>query len=386
MTIITRCIATIAILLIVGVCAPRRVAAQPMLDDNASGTTYILAFPDTTANRLDSRFPNNKFVDGFSILLYSAVGPNKVRIITGGGTLNVVTLSAGKFLSYAVKYNPIITVSNTVQYSAIHLEAEKPIVVYCFFATKQSCEAWTPIPVEMWGLEYNVAATPGSFVNDIGLAGETAVPLYPKPAPAEFMIIAAYDNTTVDIEDFGRTLVGRDGHPLPGTQRRITLGENQCYQFQSYIDSSKTADSTGSRWPSSDIAGIRIKGDKPIGVISGNTRTARAASESPLGNNVYKNMLMEWLPPSEQLGTEFVYLPTWDSHRPEIGAPAEREGEYVRLYSGDASPLKGYYRQQGFGHVIFISAVTKMNMAELRDVLYDEVRKRHAKIYKHTEP
>ncbi|MEO5929987.1 MAG: hypothetical protein ABIR47_08645, partial [Candidatus Kapaibacterium sp.] len=100
MTIITRCIATIAILLIVGVCAPRRAAAQPMLDDNASGTTYILAFPDTTANRLDSRFPNNKFVDGFSILLYSAVGPNKVRIFGSGGSTTVVTLSAGKFHRY----------------------------------------------------------------------------------------------------------------------------------------------------------------------------------------------------------------------------------------------------------------------------------------------
>ncbi|MEO5929954.1 MAG: T9SS type A sorting domain-containing protein, partial [Candidatus Kapaibacterium sp.] len=256
---------------------------------------------------------------------------------------------------------PVITVSNETQYNIIHLEAEKPIVVYCFFAVKQSCEAWTPIPVEQWGLEYNVAATPGSFVNDIGIAGEVSVPLYPKPAPAEFMIIAAYDNTNVDIEDFGRTLVGRDGHPLPGTQRRITLSANQCYQFQSYIDSSKKADSTGSRWPSSDIAGVRIRGDKPIGVISGNTRTARAAAESPLGNNVYKNMLMEWLPPSEQLGTEFVYLPTWDSHRPGINAPAERGGEYVRVYSRDASPLKGYYRQPG--------AASTVNFSVARDTM-----------------
>ncbi|MDB5034204.1 MAG: Carboxypeptidase, partial [Chlorobi bacterium] len=126
MAITTRCIVTGIIALIAISLASRRAAAQLSLDDNGSGTTYILAFPDTTANKLDSRFPNNKIKEGFSLCLYSAVGPNKVRIITNSGATNIVTLAAGKFLSYDVKTSPVVTVSNAVQYNTIRLEAEKP--------------------------------------------------------------------------------------------------------------------------------------------------------------------------------------------------------------------------------------------------------------------
>jgi GTP-binding protein HflX len=43
--------------------------------------------------------------------------------------------------------------------------------------------------------------------------------------------------------------------------------------------------------------------------------------------------------------------------------------------------LKGYYRQQGLEHVIFISAESKENIAELKKLLYEEVKKKHLMIY-----
>ncbi|MEP7220301.1 MAG: hypothetical protein ABI876_15360, partial [Bacteroidota bacterium] len=131
-----RNIALAAAIFIATVAASVGLRAQSTLDENVAGTTYILAFPDTTAHKLDSRFPNNKVKEGFSLFLYSAVGPNKVKIILGGAT-NVVTLEAGKFLSYDVKTSPVITVTNSIQHNTIRLEAEKPIIVYCFFAVKQ---------------------------------------------------------------------------------------------------------------------------------------------------------------------------------------------------------------------------------------------------------
>lgn len=43
--------------------------------------------------------------------------------------------------------------------------------------------------------------------------------------------------------------------------------------------------------------------------------------------------------------------------------------------------LRGYYRTHGFERVVFVSATTKQNLDELRQVVYDEVRKKHMQIY-----
>lgn len=43
--------------------------------------------------------------------------------------------------------------------------------------------------------------------------------------------------------------------------------------------------------------------------------------------------------------------------------------------------LKGYYRQHGFEHVVFISAQKKENLDELRRALFEVVRKKHITLY-----
>lgn len=43
--------------------------------------------------------------------------------------------------------------------------------------------------------------------------------------------------------------------------------------------------------------------------------------------------------------------------------------------------LRGNYREHGFQHVVFISATKKQNINGLRDLLYDEVKKKHLLIY-----
>ncbi|MBK7650806.1 MAG: GTPase HflX [Flammeovirgaceae bacterium] len=43
--------------------------------------------------------------------------------------------------------------------------------------------------------------------------------------------------------------------------------------------------------------------------------------------------------------------------------------------------LKGYYREHGFDHVVFISAEKKENITELRKMLFEEVKKKHMTIY-----
>lgn len=43
--------------------------------------------------------------------------------------------------------------------------------------------------------------------------------------------------------------------------------------------------------------------------------------------------------------------------------------------------LKGYYRQHGFEHVVFISAEKKENVQELRSILFEAVKRKHLTIY-----
>ena len=43
--------------------------------------------------------------------------------------------------------------------------------------------------------------------------------------------------------------------------------------------------------------------------------------------------------------------------------------------------LKGYYRDHGFEHVVFISATSKVNISELKKLLYEEVKKKHLMMY-----
>jgi GTP-binding protein HflX len=47
----------------------------------------------------------------------------------------------------------------------------------------------------------------------------------------------------------------------------------------------------------------------------------------------------------------------------------------------DLDAMKGYYREKGFEHVIFISAHQRENIDALRNMIYEEVKKKHLKIY-----
>jgi GTP-binding protein HflX len=43
--------------------------------------------------------------------------------------------------------------------------------------------------------------------------------------------------------------------------------------------------------------------------------------------------------------------------------------------------LRGYYNSHGFSRVVFVSATSKKNVEELRQVVYEEVQKKHLQIY-----
>src|SRR6478736_4986482 len=47
----------------------------------------------------------------------------------------------------------------------------------------------------------------------------------------------------------------------------------------------------------------------------------------------------------------------------------------------DLNALQGYYRQHGFENVVFVSAIKKENIQSLRQMIFEEVKKKHLMIY-----
>ncbi len=43
--------------------------------------------------------------------------------------------------------------------------------------------------------------------------------------------------------------------------------------------------------------------------------------------------------------------------------------------------MRGFYRQKGFDHIVFISATERENLQDLKQVLFDQVRKKHMTMY-----
>ncbi len=336
---------------------PHRAGAQtisPPLDPMTAGRLYYIAFPDTTTNRIDPRFPNNRVVPETSLWMYSAVD-NSVTIDDAAGARTVLPLKAGEFKAYKPTLASIVPEINTVVHRATRVQAREPIVLYCYVAGKQYAEAWTPIPVEAWDTKHYAACVSGEIVRDLLSPDEIKLPHLPKPAPAEILVIAAYDSTTVTIT-FPAGL-----RPVGGTPRMmVILNAGDVYQVQSRVDTSIDAEMQD------DIAAAEITSSRPVGVISGNTRAMFSADEVPLTGNAFKNMFMEWIPPTSQHGRKFAWLPTWDARRPGAGAPVERHREYVRVYNttGEAN-LKGYELQPGGDTKVPIKVTKRDTLTEL---------------------
>jgi hypothetical protein len=324
-------------------------AQQP--DMRTTGTAYVIAFPDTTTNTFDARYPN-RMEDKIYIYMYSAVGNNKITV-TGNGYNRVLTGQAGRFTILELTDptfrapTPVVTESGKpTKNGAFRIEAQQPIVVYCYMVTKYGCAAFTPIPIEFWGKEYYAQGLPGEPINDVAPAGEFNYYAKRKMAPAEIVVVAAEDSTLV-------TFVPRKNSRLLDNPQinSVRLNKNEAYQIQSWVDTSDQA--IPDEQP--DLSGVYITSTKPVGVVSGNTRAKVVNDVAGLGKNSYSDMTMEWVAPIEQHGRDFVYMPSMDARRPK-GTPGEdlsekRSSEIVRIYrtNPQLKRMEGYETDPGNG-------------------------------------
>lgn len=332
-------------------------AQSVTLDDQTSGRSYLIAFPDTTANRNDSTLaPATESV--VSLLLFSPV-ENSVRV-RGSNFDRTIMVPAAKFVqvnlsdSVTNTQGMFVTVSGEASGNTFRVEADEPIVLYCHMMTRFGAEAWAPVPVERWGMEYYAAAIPGELAVDFYRKEVHTYTREDKTAPAEILVIAAYDSTKVTIAPNGRL----DEYP----RTSVTLNAGQAYQVQSYVD--LKADSTG--LPQVDLGGSRITANKPIGVISGNTRASAVSDRQLITNNSLKNMMIEWLAPADQFGREFISLPTFDTRRltgDRNEKVAEKRGsEYVRIYGASDNTATHYHDTAG----VRDATIGRGGMAEYR--------------------
>jgi hypothetical protein len=330
--------------------------------ESIGGTSYVVAFPDTTKNLFDARYPNVQYGDKAILFIYSAV--DNTITIRGRGYSTQQTVVGQKFLvvdlsgGTTIAPTPIVIDHCKPVDNTFRIEAEQPVVVYQYLVTKFGTEAWTPLPIDAWDTEYYAAAHPGEVGSDISPGGEFDYNHRNKMFPAEILVVAAYDDTHVTIVPNGQ--VHTNCSPTD-----ITLKAGEAYQIQSYVDTLTANVGT----PQPDFAGSRIFSTKPVGVYSGNTRAQLIDENVGLGKNIFKNMLMEALTPVAFHGTEFVYMPTWDSRRP-TGAPDEdmskvRKAEIVRVYGTSDGQTNGSY-VDSIGSVAFPGPIARGMFVQIR--------------------
>lgn len=324
---VCRVLGMTAVFLLSAIGLQRQLPAQS-LDPLTTGRTYLIAFPDTSGNRYDLRYPSS-ITTTKQVMLYSAANNNRVTI-TNNATKQVTqhTIEAGTFQTITLVGN-VVDTSGAASNNTWRIEAAAPIIVYCYLVTPFGAEAWTPLPIETWGSEYYVNTMPGDVIYDVSSTTYQYNSI-PRAAPAELLIISAFDDTRVTIYPQG-ALAG-----FPKTVD-VKLQAGQAYQIQSFVDTSIM--NIGS--PQPDITGTVVMSNNPISVIAATTRTPNRDLGAGLGQNSMKNPLIEAMPPQDQWGKKFLYLPTADSSKP-TGEPDEkleqrRPHEVVRLITGDSA-------------------------------------------------
>lgn len=280
------------------------VSAQS-IDRESAGMHYVIAYPDTIRNAFDSSFPN-RMEEAVTLIAYTEAA-DTVRITSPTGYNAVLQIPAGtaRSINLSAAVNPAASTfqpafSNPSNATFI-VEADQPIVLYCHFATRFGGEAFTPIPVDRWGTEYYVSAAPGQVVANLVPGGESDYRVLNGAASPVACVVAAYDHTHVSITPPAGVVLA--GNPL----LEITLNRGECYTIRGYVDTT-TANSGGRQV---DISGTRIVASQPIGVVSGNPRTALGYDREigGLAKSSIRNSAYEWLAPTEQHGTYFVHLP-----------------------------------------------------------------------------
>lgn len=189
----------------------------------------------------------------YYIRLYITAGvATQVRVYVGGSYLKTVTTKAYDVVT--VDFNPVqaqaftrtdvqpIPPDQVYKNKAIHVEADAPIVIYGINRTSFTSDGMLILPTNGIGREYVVASYPA-------VIGGT------QELPSQYMIVAPYDGTVVNIQQVTTT----KSHP-EGANFTVNLDKGDVF-------SSMTVGYGG------DQSGVTILANKPVFVAGGQNCT-----------------------------------------------------------------------------------------------------------------
>jgi hypothetical protein len=211
------------------------------------------------------------------------------------------------------------------EYKAVHITAKKPINVQFFSSGGSSCGMYLCLPTNGLGTKYVIHSYYDNPEGNLAMLGGRG-PSELDVACGYFMVIAAYNGTTVQIIPTSTTQGGKHtgvtngpgstGTPMPYT---VSLNRGQCYMVKSHCGSSEN-----------DISGSIIESDKPIAVISGHENNGiGSVSGRSLEGRDY--MVEQMMPVDYWDNTGYISVPLVDSD-PYNG---DGTGENLRIYTYD---------------------------------------------------
>ncbi|MEP7218806.1 MAG: IgGFc-binding protein, partial [Bacteroidota bacterium] len=273
----------------------KRGERRQLLGSNAEGTHFFVTFMQNET-RACGMAPYPQFRLSFASRFATTV----TMTLPGGQVINY-TLKPFQVQSYIDNDPTLECVGERVMHRAIELRSDKPISVYSYSSKLQTSDGYLALPVDSWGTEYVTANYPLDYYQF-----DPQSPCSDEPRGGEFAILAAEDNTQVNV--------------YPAT---LTLGNNRAMFTRTLMrgDVLEVQDG-GTLRGKSDITGSQIVANKPVGVLSGHVRAGIPIVQES------KNHLVEMIPPRNELGKVYAVVPFGG----RLG------GDIVRVVSSDPSP------------------------------------------------
>lgn len=274
-----------------------RAIAQPVPDNR--GTEFWLAFPPNYHNSIFSQHPSLKKGDTISVFVAGeskTTGNIEYRDRFGNVQNQAFTLDAPDyFFEFKTNYNdyeiiginnggivssPNFSDSTSPQYFKV--TSDKDVSVYANSQAWYTSDAWMSLPTDALGKQYMIM----SYYSDgsIGGIGD----MLGSSTPSQFLIIAPFDNTVVEIIPSAPTIKHDSAYT-------VTLNKGDVYLVQNRIYAGHAHD---------DLTGTVVNSSQPVAIISGHQRSA-----IPIGSGVSRDVLIEQLQPLDTWGFNAIVTP-----------------------------------------------------------------------------
>lgn len=266
------------------------------------GKRFLVAFPDTTSARIGAFSPPLRedaritfFANDTALVTITAPGYSRSLTVYPDASVTISLLDSTS--PNRPLPRPFLDIPDSVLPDVLTITSDRPVSLLCQFVTRSGSEAFVPLPTDGWGTEYFAMSLRNQLFYHAGFRGSNEEDVYPDDAPGEIIIIASEDATDVTVNATTVVNQSRD------TTFRLNAGE--AYLIE-------TARPWNLDTVARDLSGTRIRATRPIGVITGNSRTQGGFGanvlRTPTGNSA-NSSAVEWLLPASAHGNTFVYRP-----------------------------------------------------------------------------